>query len=151
MPVIDGDSHFMEPLDLFERYIDPQFLDKAMRVAKDPTTSKSTLVVEGRQLHILNVEELLAAVVGYGQKEGGHDLRDFDRALTYSNDWQDMGKLVQFLDRNCTGGVLDFKSLNLHEFNCSQFLYLGEVMAFLTHLSSERTLERSTTLTNSSS
>jgi uncharacterized protein len=89
----------MEPLDLFERYIDPKFRDQAMRVAKDPTTGKPTLVVEGRQLRILNVEELLAAVVGYGQKEGGHDLRDFDRDLTYSNDWQDMGKRVQFLDQ----------------------------------------------------
>lgn len=99
MPVIDGDSHFMEPLDLFERYIDPKFRAQAMRVAKDPATGKPTLVVEGRQLHILNVEELLAAVVGYGQKEEGHDLSNFDQALTYNAEWQDMDKRVQFLDQ----------------------------------------------------
>jgi predicted TIM-barrel fold metal-dependent hydrolase len=99
MQVIDGDSHFMEPLDLFERYIDPQFREQAMRVVQDPATGKPALVVEGRQLRILNVEELLAAVVGYGQKEEGHDLSNFDRALTYNAEWQDMGKRVRFLDQ----------------------------------------------------
>jgi hypothetical protein len=103
MAIIDGDSHFMEPLDLFERYIDPQFRDKAMRVAKDLATGEPALVVDGRQLRMLNVEELLAAVVGYGQKEAGHDLRDFDRALTYTADWQDMGKRVGFLDNETPG------------------------------------------------
>ena len=37
MHVIDGDSHFMEPLDLYPRYIDPAFRERAMRVEKDPT------------------------------------------------------------------------------------------------------------------
>ncbi|MBI3301290.1 MAG: hypothetical protein HYZ72_04330, partial [Deltaproteobacteria bacterium] len=99
MKVIDGDSHFMEPLDLFERFIDPAYRDQAMRVEKDPATDAPSLVVEGRPLRILNVEELLAAVVGYGQKEAGHDLSDFDRYLTYSPDWQDMDKRVRFLDQ----------------------------------------------------
>lgn len=98
MAIIDGDSHFMEPLDVFDRYIDPAFRDKAMRVTSDPVTGKPALVVDGRQLRMVNTEELLAAVVGYGQKEEGHDLRDFDRALTYANEWQDMGKRVAFLD-----------------------------------------------------
>ena len=73
MQVIDGDSHFMEPLDLFDRYIDPQFREQAMRVVKDPATGKPALMVEGRQLRIVNVEELLSAVVAYGQKEEGHN------------------------------------------------------------------------------
>ena len=30
MTIIDGDSHFMEPLDLFERYTDPKFREQAM-------------------------------------------------------------------------------------------------------------------------
>src|SRR5688572_27991750 len=94
MQVIDGDSHFMEPLDLFERYIDPQFREQAMRVVQDPATGKPALVVEGRQLHILNVEELLAAVVGYGQKEEGRNLSNFDPALMYNAEWQNMTKRV---------------------------------------------------------
>ena len=34
MKVIDGDSHFMEPSNLFERFIDPPYRDRAMHVAK---------------------------------------------------------------------------------------------------------------------
>ena len=34
MKVIDGDSHFMEPSNLFERFIDPPYRDRAMYVAK---------------------------------------------------------------------------------------------------------------------
>ena len=36
MKVVDGDSHFMEPLDLFERYIDPAFRDRTLKLANDP-------------------------------------------------------------------------------------------------------------------
>ena len=99
MKVIDGDSHFMEPLDLFERFIDPKYRDQAMRVERDPATGAHSLVVEGKPLRILNVDELLAAVVGYGQKETGHDLSNFDRYLAFSADWQDMHKRAQFLDQ----------------------------------------------------
>ena len=35
MRVIDGDSHFIEPLDLFERYIAPAFRDRTVRVGVD--------------------------------------------------------------------------------------------------------------------
>ena len=45
MKVIDGDSHFAEPLDLFERFIDPAYRDQAMRVGKDPATGEPSLVV----------------------------------------------------------------------------------------------------------
>jgi predicted TIM-barrel fold metal-dependent hydrolase len=98
MKVIDGDSHFAEPLDLFERYIDPAYRDQAMRVAKDSVTGAPQLFVEGRPLRLLNVEELLAAVVGYGQKEAGRDLSTFDRYLISNPEWQDMDKRVRFLD-----------------------------------------------------
>jgi hypothetical protein len=32
MLAIDADSHFVEPLDLYEKYIDPQFRDRAFKV-----------------------------------------------------------------------------------------------------------------------
>jgi hypothetical protein len=32
---VDADSHFFEPLDLFERYIDSRFRERAFRVEKD--------------------------------------------------------------------------------------------------------------------
>ena len=39
MRVIDGDSHFMEPLDLFPRYVDPAFRDRALRVEANPAAA----------------------------------------------------------------------------------------------------------------
>jgi uncharacterized protein len=96
---IDADSHFFEPLDLFERYIEPRFRERAYRVQKDPNTGKLRLVVDGKPLQLLDVEELLSAVVGYGQKESGRNLSNFDRELPMSNDWQDINKRIEFLDR----------------------------------------------------
>lgn len=113
MKVIDGDSHFMEPLDLFERCIDPKYREQAMHVEKDPATGELGLIVEGRQLRILNVEELLAAVVGYGQKETGHDLSNFDRYLAFSADWQDMDKRAQFLDQEGIDCQIIYPTLGL--------------------------------------
>ena len=38
MRMIDGDAHFIEPLDLFERYIDPAYRERAMQLQRDPAT-----------------------------------------------------------------------------------------------------------------
>src|SRR6202158_2267069 len=73
MLAIDADSHFVEPLDLFERRIDARFRDRAYKVEKDPTTGKRQLVVDNKPLRLLDAEELLSAISGYGQKESGED------------------------------------------------------------------------------
>ena len=98
MQFIDGDAHFIEPLDLFERFIDPQFRERAMCIRDDPADGSKQILVDGQPMQLIDVEEVLSALVGYGQKEAGKDLSTFDRYLAYSNDWQDMGKRVTFLD-----------------------------------------------------
>ena len=98
MRVIDGDSHFMEPLDLYVRYIDPAFRERAMRIDNDAASGNATIVVDGRPLKMINANDLLAAVVAYGQKEAGQAVSDFDRYLALSPDWQNMDKRVAFLD-----------------------------------------------------
>ncbi len=98
MPVIDGDSHFVEPLDLFETYIDPAFRGREMRFEQDAGTGRLRILTDGRPLQLVDVETLLAAVVGYGQKETGRDLNTFDRYLVTSDQWQDMDARVRFLD-----------------------------------------------------
>ncbi len=98
MRVIDGDSHFIEPLDLFERYIDPAYRGRAMRVGTDTNTGAKQFLIEQHPMKIFDVEAFLGAVVGYGQKEVGRDLSSFDRYHYYATDWQDMDKRVQFLD-----------------------------------------------------
>jgi hypothetical protein len=32
MKIVDGDSHFIEPLDVFSRYIEPAYRERAMRL-----------------------------------------------------------------------------------------------------------------------
>jgi hypothetical protein len=39
MLAIDADSHFVELLDLYEKYIDPQFRDRAFKVQTNPATA----------------------------------------------------------------------------------------------------------------
>jgi hypothetical protein len=113
MLAIDADSHFMEPLDLFERYIDPKFRDRAYKVERDSTTGQHRLVVDNKPLQLLDVEELLSAVVGYGQKETGHDLSNFDRDLPYSVDWQNMDARVKFLDQEGFAAQVIFPTIGL--------------------------------------
>ncbi|MBV9374105.1 MAG: amidohydrolase family protein, partial [Alphaproteobacteria bacterium] len=43
--VIDADGHILEPLDLWDKYIDPQFRDRAPKVAKGEN-GKERLVIE---------------------------------------------------------------------------------------------------------
>ncbi len=33
--VVDADGHFLEPQDLWERYLEPKYRDRAMRISKD--------------------------------------------------------------------------------------------------------------------
>ena len=98
MATVDGDSHFMEPFDLFERYTDPAFRERCVRVERDAGTGERALLVDGKPMLLLDVEELLGALVGYGQKEVGKDLSSFDRYLIENDQWQDMDARVRFLD-----------------------------------------------------
>ena len=43
--VVDADGHILEPLDLWDRYIDPNFRDRAPRIVKGES-GKERLVIE---------------------------------------------------------------------------------------------------------
>ena len=113
MKVIDGDSHFMEPLDLYPRYIDPKFRDRAMRVENNASADEPSIIVDGSPLKLVNTTDLLAAVVAYGQKEIGRDVSHFDQYLALSPDWQNMDKRVQFLDQEGIHGQVIYPTLGL--------------------------------------
>lgn len=98
MKVVDGDSHFMEPLDLYERHIDPALRDRAVRIATDPATGKPLMLCDNRPLKLRDVEEVLGLLCGYGQKEEGAQAGAFDRYAAHSGQWQDMDARVRFLD-----------------------------------------------------
>ena len=44
--VVDADGHILEPLDLWDRYMDPAFHDRAPRIVKDNETGKERLIIE---------------------------------------------------------------------------------------------------------
>src|SRR5580698_9487410 len=96
--VVDGDSHFMEPLDLFEQHVEPRFRERAVRIATDPVTHKRAMLVDGKAMKLRDVEEVLAILTGYGQKEEGGTTNTFERYTAYTTEWQDMTARTRFLD-----------------------------------------------------
>src|SRR5579863_2359120 len=96
--VVDGDSHFMEPLDLFERYVDPAMRDRTVRLARDPVTGVRAMLADNKPMKLRDVEEMLGLLVGYGQKESGLSMNRFDRYAAFSAEWQNMDARVNFLD-----------------------------------------------------
>lgn len=113
MPIVDGDSHFMEPFDLFERHCDPSFRERVCRVGMDPGTGERTLLVDGQPMLLLDVEELLGALVGYGQKEAGKRLDTFDRYAEENPAWQDMNARIRFLDEEGFDAQVIYPSMGL--------------------------------------
>ena len=115
MKIVDGDSHFIEPLDLYLQYIDPEYRDRAMHVAEDPTSGKQQMFVDGKRMRLgtKDIDEMLSIIVGYGQKEEGSALNEFDRSLMSGGDWQNMDKRVQFLDAEGLDYQILFPTLGL--------------------------------------
>ena len=99
MKIVDGDSHLIEPLDLYLEYIEPTYRERAMHVEQDSASGKLRMVVDNKSMRLgSEIDEMLSIVVGYGQKEDGSALNEFDQSLYKGGDWQDMDKRLQFLD-----------------------------------------------------
>src|SRR5215469_9237004 len=98
MRVIDGDSHFIEPLDLFERYTDRAWHDRTVRVELDSGGRVVGLMVDNRPMRMADLDELMSACAGYGQKEEGRTIRDFDVYRIANGQWQDMDLRIKYLD-----------------------------------------------------
>lgn len=111
--VVDGDSHFIEPLDLFERNVDPRFRERAVKLANDPVSGKRAMLVDNRPMKLRDVEEVLGILSGYGQKEEGGTISTFDRYVAYSADWQDMDARTRFLDAEGIATQVVYPSLGI--------------------------------------
>ena len=97
--IIDADSHLMEPLDLWQRYIDPQYRARCLRFVRRPDTNRYMLLVEDKTPLRLNVEDFLGVLIGFGQKEQGVGLGAFDLADVFTHSLEDMQKRIHFLDQ----------------------------------------------------
>ncbi len=100
--IIDADSHFMEPLDLWEHYIEPQYRPRCLRFRQEADGRCIMLVNEDKQIRGVgefSMEQLLGVGVGYGQKEEGSGLGHFDFSAAFNNSLEDMDARVAFLDQ----------------------------------------------------
>ncbi len=48
--VVDCDSHVMEPPDLWERYLEPEFRNRAIRITRDPADGMEVLLIDNQPL-----------------------------------------------------------------------------------------------------
>src|SRR2546422_6340105 len=71
--VIDADGHILEPLDLWDKYIDPAYRDRAPRMIVD-TDGKERLLVENR---ILGSPKGLGLIGAIGARQGTVDDASF--------------------------------------------------------------------------
>jgi predicted TIM-barrel fold metal-dependent hydrolase len=65
--VIDADGHILEPVDIWDRYMDPAYRDRAPRLVVDPKDGKERLLVEGKLLGSQKGLGLLGAI---GARDG---------------------------------------------------------------------------------
>src|SRR5258708_39007987 len=66
--VVDADGHILEPLDLWDKYMDPAFRDRAPRIVKE-ADGRERLVIEEQSLG--SKERGIGAVGGAGAARGG--------------------------------------------------------------------------------
>jgi uncharacterized protein len=74
--VIDCDSHVMEPLDLWENYIDPKYRDRAIRLVE----------IDGVEHLLMDKDKLVlppGALAGLGGVDTAPRARLFDRSMKY--------------------------------------------------------------------
>ena len=57
--IIDADSHFMEPLDLWQRYIEPKYRARALRFEPRPDSNRFMILTEENKRARFNVEDFL--------------------------------------------------------------------------------------------
>lgn len=103
----------MEPLDLWERYIDPSYRERAVQFRQDAASGTYTMLADGKPMPDYAFHELLGDIAAYGQKEEGRKWGEFDSTLALSPDWQDMDKRVQFLDQEGIDVQVVYPSLAL--------------------------------------
>ena len=66
--IIDADGHILEPADTWERYIDPAFRDRALRIRKHD--GREVLEIDGKPSRFFDVKTLTAlGAMGKGTEE----------------------------------------------------------------------------------
>ena len=109
--IIDADSHFIEPLDLWQSYIEPRFRDRAMHLTRGEE-DRLYFAADGR-LQPFPAEDVLATLIAYGQKEEGVGLGTFDISEVFDGDLARTPDRMAFLDREGFDAQFLYPSLGL--------------------------------------
>src|SRR6516225_12023909 len=97
--IVDADSHFAEPLDLWQRYIEPKYRERAFHIEVGKKKGEGTIVIDGKQSALYPPEffqYIIPLTMGYGR----HD-RLFDPNFTYYDGVPaayDAGERIKWLD-----------------------------------------------------
>ncbi len=78
-PVVDIDGHILEPADLWQRYLEPRYRERAIRIEKDDA-GLEVLLVDGKPF------EILRGVLG---SLGGINLRAEDALVPGRHSYED--------------------------------------------------------------
>ncbi|MGD9763562.1 MAG: amidohydrolase family protein [Candidatus Binatia bacterium] len=112
--IIDADSHFVEPFDLFQRYVEPQYRERVLQLAKDPAGgSLPIVVVDGQPMVGMDFDNLFSTMVGHGKKEDGQTLDEFDPQHAFDPSWQDMDARVRYLDAEGIDAQIIYPTLGI--------------------------------------
>ncbi len=111
--IVDADGHVLEPPDLWERYVEPTWRSRAIRVSRQPD-GRDALVVDGRPAR-LTTPEMLGGFGGMGKSFedlaaaclSGRYAENAPRAAT------DPGARVALLDADGIATALLYPSLGL--------------------------------------
>ena len=64
-PVVDADGHVLEPADMYTNYIDPQYRDRALRIACDEKGHEN-LIIDNKPYQSTSMRGNLGAIGGIG-------------------------------------------------------------------------------------
>ena len=91
--IVDADSHFFEPLDLWEQYVEHKYKERALRVLRDEATGLETVVIDGKPSAL--PPGTFRLIVGFGQPA------DLPASFTFREGpvgAYDMAQRIQWLD-----------------------------------------------------
>src|SRR5262249_3646083 len=111
--IIDADGHVLEPLDTWEKYIDPPYRDRAIRVCTDGE-GKEYLEIEGHPSKFFNIKTFtILGGMGRSSDQLNADLKEktYVEAAPFGS--MDAKERVALLDREGLRAAILYPSIGL--------------------------------------
>jgi len=111
--IIDADGHVLEPLDTWEKYIDPPYRDRAIRVRAD-NEGKEYLEIEGHPSKFFNIKTFsLLGGMGRDSDQLTADIKEktYTEAAPFGS--MDAKERVELLDREGLRAAILYPSIGL--------------------------------------